>query len=201
MSSFGTCKLCGEKISYSPDHIHNYGMHLIEKHPELDFAHFALMYEPTSKKNGNCSCGCGCDADDCIRRGKGGKHRARHYRTTSKIILFHLLCILINVFLVQSWKCSQNPLLCPRCGKKNAPLIKRQRHKLTGSTGLACMLLGCWPFCFLPFIISGSDLFYLYCKECGFYIGMYDRRVSAIDKGPPCRMPAADGDPQICGCH
>ncbi|XP_017776193.1 PREDICTED: uncharacterized protein LOC108562391 [Nicrophorus vespilloides] len=175
MGTYGECTICGDKINYAPDNVANLGLHLIDKHPDIELAHFSLLCESPPKAGCQCGCGCACNPSGC---GAGRGRKQPSIKTT-----------------VESWKRAQNPLRCVKCGKTAIPLIRRQRHKLARSQFGAFILLGCWPICFLPFILGGSDLMYLYCKECGNYLGMYDRRVAQKDD-PLCRQ---NGHP--CSCN
>ncbi|KAB0796001.1 hypothetical protein PPYR_10062 [Photinus pyralis] len=77
---------------------------------------------------------------------------------------------------VETWKPGIAVLTCPSCGKTGHPIVRKQQNKITHSSLGAICLLGCWPLCFLPFMLGGSNTMNIHCKFCGQYLGTFDRK-------------------------
>ncbi|GJQ70751.1 hypothetical protein Trydic_g683 [Trypoxylus dichotomus] len=171
-SAIGKCKICGEQLSYEPDDITAFGKHLIEKHNE-QITHFQFTGNGAPEV---CECGCTCGCN-C----KTKKISKKAYKTT-----------------VETWRQGVIPQECPNCGMTGHPLIRKQRNKVSrNSFGTLC-LVGCWPLCFLPFLLSGSDTMYLFCQECGYFLGTYDRKTGRIHHS--CPIDSTEYGAKICKC-
>ncbi|XP_072765924.1 uncharacterized protein [Anoplolepis gracilipes] len=89
-----------------------------------------------------------------------------------------------NVFSteVETWKYHDKSVRCPACGVKEAPIILKQQ-KFTSSRLAAFCLLGCWPFCFIPLLMSRDKSVRTLCPRCGHD---YDVRVDKMVCSPKC---------------
>ncbi|KAK4877624.1 hypothetical protein RN001_010130 [Aquatica leii] len=71
------------------------------------------------------------------------------------------------------------------------PSQKYRMYKTTAHSSLgAICLLGCWPLCFLPFMLGGSNIMNIHCKGCGQYLGTFDRKSG--------RMQSCDDSVRVC---
>ncbi|XP_022907863.1 uncharacterized protein [Onthophagus taurus] len=179
-SAVGKCQICGEQLCYKPDDVNAFGRHLLEKHHEEPITHFSFGGIPQTENKNVCECkcehcSCSCNTD---KRKRGHK---KAYKTT-----------------VESWKQGAVAQECPNCGKVGLPLIRKQRNKVSrNSFGTLC-LVGCWPLCFLPFLLGGSDVMYLFCQECGYFLGTYNRKDGRICQS--CPIDSNEYGAKICKC-
>ncbi|KAF5301712.1 hypothetical protein FQA39_LY10643 [Lamprigera yunnana] len=81
---------------------------------------------------------------------------------------------------VETWKPGIAVIQCSSCGRSARPIVRKQQNKVAESALGAACLLGCWPLCFLPFILSGSHIMNIHCKFCGQYLGTFDRKTGEM---------------------
>ncbi|CAG9836612.1 unnamed protein product [Diabrotica balteata] len=81
---------------------------------------------------------------------------------------------------VETWKPAQLELACPQCRKKGQPSMRRHKNKFTNTSLGAFCMLSCWPACFLPFIVQKKSIVELYCKNCGTFLGEYNRATGTL---------------------
>uniref|UniRef100_A0A1B6KZS5 LITAF domain-containing protein n=1 Tax=Graphocephala atropunctata TaxID=36148 RepID=A0A1B6KZS5_9HEMI len=81
---------------------------------------------------------------------------------------------------VESWKPGSTKVVCPCCGCEAQPVIRRQRNQLANSSLGACLMLGCWPLSFLPFLLCESTVVNLYCAQCNNFLGAYNRKLGCV---------------------
>ncbi|EFN73659.1 hypothetical protein EAG_08456 [Camponotus floridanus] len=89
-----------------------------------------------------------------------------------------------NVFSteVETWKYHDKSVRCPACGEKETPIIFKQQ-KFTSSRLAAFCLLGCWPFCFIPLLMSRGKSVRTLCPRCGYDYGV---RADEMVCSPKC---------------
>ncbi|XP_054276309.1 uncharacterized protein LOC128995347 [Macrosteles quadrilineatus] len=95
------------------------------------------------------------------------KQKRKEYRTKYKCT-------------VESWRPGCTKVVCPCCGCEAQPVIRRQRNQLASSSLGACLMLGCWPLSFLPFMLCESTVVNLYCAQCNNFLGAYNRKEGCI---------------------
>ncbi|KAF5278104.1 hypothetical protein FQR65_LT03620 [Abscondita terminalis] len=99
---------------------------------------------------------------------------------------------------VETWKPGISVLSCPACGKTGRPIVRKQQNKIAHSSVGAICLLGCWPLCFLPFMLGGSNVMNIHCKFCGQYLGTFDRKTGRMQSFDDS---LAVGSPTSCTCN
>ncbi|XP_073976014.1 uncharacterized protein isoform X3 [Rhodnius prolixus] len=82
-------------------------------------------------------------------------------------------------------------IYCPSCECESEPVIRKQKNPLTNSAIGTFFMLGCWPFCFLPFFVWGTRVVSLYCPKCSQLLGTFDRKLNIMIKRPSAENPAA----------
>ncbi|XP_070171106.1 uncharacterized protein [Polyergus mexicanus] len=85
---------------------------------------------------------------------------------------------------VETWKYHDKSICCPVCGVKEVPIILKQQ-KFTTSRLAAFCLLGCWPFCFIPLLMSRDKSVRTLCPRCGHDYGA-DIRADKLVCSPKC---------------
>ncbi|KAF6200691.1 hypothetical protein GE061_005135 [Apolygus lucorum] len=86
-----------------------------------------------------------------------------------------------------SGKISPGKLFCPACKKLEVPVIRRKK-KFAGNEGIpVCYMLGCWPLCFLPYFMQSNRMFDVYCRNCSFFIGRYDKKLNIMMSRPAAK--------------
>ncbi|KAM0734907.1 hypothetical protein ACS0PU_011020 [Formica fusca] len=83
---------------------------------------------------------------------------------------------------VETWKYHDKSICCPVCGVKEVPIILKQQ-KFTTSRLAAFCLLGCWPFCFIPLLMSRDKSVRTLCPHCGHDYGV---RADKLVCSPKC---------------
>lgn len=182
------CQTCGSTIYYGPQETSVLADHFYYEHPDKDVGHFTIINVQVDDRRpsrsgsrtmsqteignvrvkskgelvGNISCMKECDPCVCQADYEFDCHN--HYKTT-----------------VESWSSGPNDVKCPQCNNVGPPLIRRQRNKIAKSSLGAMCLLGCWPLCFLPFMLGGSNVLNLYCKNCGAFLASYDRHLGKLN--------------------
>ncbi|KAH1002346.1 uncharacterized protein LOC109535911 [Dendroctonus ponderosae] len=166
------CQICGEKLAFNPECPCTLGEHLIRKHPNVEMTHFSTedlcCCSSSSKKLPPCPrtglpCSCETFAKPKIQ-------------LTPK-------CVFKTT--VETWKPGPLRVMCPQCANLDRPCIRRQRNRVAYSPLGALCLLVCWPVCFLPFLMPQSSQIQLFCKQCGAFLGEYDRKSGRM-QCPPC---------------
>ncbi|XP_067215604.1 uncharacterized protein [Linepithema humile] len=66
----------------------------------------------------------------------------------------------------ETWKYYDKLVRCPACNVKDVPIILKQQN-FTSSRLAAFCLLGCWPFCFIPLLMSRDKKMRMQCPHCG----------------------------------
>ncbi|KAL1516819.1 hypothetical protein ABEB36_000671 [Hypothenemus hampei] len=178
------CQICGKELPFNPKCPCTLGGHMLRKHPQVIMTHF-------SKENLLCCCSSTRSSENkfkhpCPKTGLpcrcainepppsiNKKIRPRCKFETS----------------VETWKPGPLRVICPHCFNIDRPCIRIQRNRVAYSPLGALCLLVCWPICFMPFMMSQTQIS-LFCKKCGAFLGEYDQK-SGHMKCPPC---AAQGD-------
>ncbi|XP_063911443.1 uncharacterized protein LOC135128464 [Zophobas morio] len=174
MECTATCRICGVKISCKDGNLFSLGEHLLSNHPEIDINHYIMENceglgdsrtgTKGQKKNLNkCSLASSLLKKSSTfiksrRRALGGDKK-NLYKTT-----------------IESWRPGVNQLTCPKCGNAEQPYIRKQRNKVAYNSLGAFFLLGCWPLCFLPMLMSGGSNTIICCRKCGYCFGTYDKK-------------------------
>lgn len=74
---------------------------------------------------------------------------------------------------IENWSPGKDHIYCPKCDKSTKPLTKSRAARFTKNECSACCLVSCWPFWFIPWLISGKNVEYLYCANCKTFLGIY----------------------------
>ncbi|XP_050445902.1 uncharacterized protein LOC126848764 isoform X2 [Cataglyphis hispanica] len=82
---------------------------------------------------------------------------------------------------VETWKYHEKSVRCPDCGVKEVPIIVKQQ-KFTTSRLAAFCLLGCWPFCFIPLLMSRDKNVRTLCPRCGYDYGVRNNKLVCSPK-------------------
>nr|XP_050853879.1 uncharacterized protein LOC127065493 isoform X2 [Vespula vulgaris] len=82
---------------------------------------------------------------------------------------------------VDTWKSHDEKKICPQCRKELVPALHTRRHNLTTSHMAATCLLGCWPLCFVPLMLSRERQVRLVCPFCGHNYGNYAQAENKSD--------------------
>ncbi|CAG9769903.1 unnamed protein product [Ceutorhynchus assimilis] len=172
MDAYLICQICGEKLSFNPECPCTLGEHLIRKHPRVEMTHFSndnfcVCSSNSSKQKLKKKCPKSDLPCDCTYFEKP-RRKTCIFKTS-----------------VETWKPGPLRVSCPHCGALARPCIRRQRNRVAYSPLGAFCLLVCWPVCFLPFLMPESSQIQLFCKECGAFLGEYDRKSGRM-KCPPC---------------
>lgn len=81
---------------------------------------------------------------------------------------------------IEKWRPGVGVIFCPKCCKKNTPLVKSHTEKISTSTFGAACILTCWPFCFFPCLFPSPTKEYLHCPICDNFLGVYDKDKSCV---------------------
>ncbi|XP_054738755.1 uncharacterized protein LOC129244885 isoform X1 [Anastrepha obliqua] len=81
---------------------------------------------------------------------------------------------------IEKWRPANGTLFCPNCGANRRPLIRTQTERSSSNSCCAVCILGCWPFCFLPFLVPSDNKEYLHCSNCKAFLGLYDRANNCV---------------------
>ncbi|XP_035731017.1 uncharacterized protein LOC118445520 isoform X1 [Vespa mandarinia] len=82
---------------------------------------------------------------------------------------------------VETWKYHDKSLLCPVCNEDALPIVFTKRHMFSSSRLGATCLLGCWPLCFVPLMLSRERQVRLVCPLCGHNYGNYAQAENKSD--------------------
>ncbi|KAF7397724.1 hypothetical protein HZH68_008946 [Vespula germanica] len=82
---------------------------------------------------------------------------------------------------VETWKYHDKSLLCPVCNEDALPIVFTKRHMFSSSRLGATCLLGCWPLCFVPLMLSRERQVRLVCPFCGHNYGNYAQAENKSD--------------------
>ncbi|XP_032679638.1 uncharacterized protein LOC116848035 isoform X1 [Odontomachus brunneus] len=67
----------------------------------------------------------------------------------------------------ETWRYHGKSTRCPACGVKDVPIILTKQQKFTSSRLVAFCLLGCWPLCIIPLMMSRDKNVHTLCPHCG----------------------------------
>ncbi|XP_017474758.1 PREDICTED: uncharacterized protein LOC108365273 [Rhagoletis zephyria] len=81
---------------------------------------------------------------------------------------------------IEKWRPATGTIYCPKCGANRRPLIRTQTERSSNNSCCAVCILGCWPFCFLPFLLPNDNKEYLHCSNCKTFLGLYDRANNCV---------------------
>ncbi|XP_012160271.1 uncharacterized protein LOC101448421 isoform X1 [Ceratitis capitata] len=81
---------------------------------------------------------------------------------------------------IEKWRPANGTIYCPKCGVNRRPLIRTQAERSSNNSCCAACILGCWPFCFLPFLLPNDNKEYLHCSNCKAFLGLYDRTNNCV---------------------
>ncbi|XP_014101264.3 uncharacterized protein [Bactrocera oleae] len=81
---------------------------------------------------------------------------------------------------IEKWRPANGTIYCPKCGVNRRPLIRTQTERSSNNSCCAACILGCWPFCFLPFLLPNDNKEYLHCSNCKTFLGLYDRSNNCV---------------------
>ncbi|XP_011178880.1 uncharacterized protein LOC105209912 isoform X2 [Zeugodacus cucurbitae] len=81
---------------------------------------------------------------------------------------------------IEKWRPANGTIYCPKCGANRRPLIRTQTERSSNNSCCAACILGCWPFCFLPFLLPNDNREYLHCSNCKTFLGLYDRANNCV---------------------
>ncbi|CAG9836613.1 unnamed protein product [Diabrotica balteata] len=164
------CQLCGEKLQVTSNCLCTLGEHLLAKHPDVELTFFTSLENLLSWKLdlGEKARECNRKVISCrklsaVKITKSSRSGSGGYKTT-----------------VETWKPAQLELACPQCRKKGQPSMRRHKNKFTNTSLGAFCMLSCWPACFLPFIVQKKSIVELYCKNCGTFLGEYNRATGTL---------------------
>jgi len=158
------CLACGEILLYDREYTIPLIEHLRQNHPTIQVARLPFHSESTSDltlQEGESVSFAKDEADDDIPIPKDLEFsRLEH---TKKYI-----------YSVETWHPGTGKIVCHECGSEAYPTVRRHKTKMTSTPMGACLTLGCWPFCFLPFG-DGQSTMNLYCTKCSHFLGAYDK--------------------------
>ncbi|KAJ9587389.1 hypothetical protein L9F63_019090 [Diploptera punctata] len=106
---------------------------------------------------------------------------------------------------VESWKPGNNKIVCPNCGYKVQPVVKKMNNKVYRSPLGALCTVGCWP-CLLPFAYFGNHIVNIYCSQCNQFLGTYDRKRNVLVEKNTTEIKSTSNvqsgvsEPVFCAC-
>lgn len=81
---------------------------------------------------------------------------------------------------LEKWMPGTGHIYCPKCGVSKKPLIDHRAERFINNECGTCCLLSCWPFCFIPWVIPGKNVEYLYCANCKNSLGIYNPTTNCV---------------------
>ncbi|XP_068146627.1 uncharacterized protein [Drosophila tropicalis] len=99
---------------------------------------------------------------------------------------------------IERWTPTDGAIFCPCCGCCRCPVIKTKTEFYKSTGCCAACLISCWPFCFLPCLISPENREYLHCPSCKTFLGLYDRENNCIK--PNRDFVACPSPTKTCSC-
>ncbi|XP_046391237.1 uncharacterized protein LOC124159458 isoform X2 [Ischnura elegans] len=167
------CTLCGEILSCSSENTSPLVDHLRKNHPNVQVARFPeLKPGEESEEQNKLKTMKNEDKDTCSQTGQpnaddlaSGDHQKDGASQKKYKKLYETT--------VEVWQCSQGSVICQNCGQFQKPVQKVSKKSLSESSAAAVCFLGCWPLCFLPYMMFGGNsenATNTYCSKCGHLI-------------------------------
>ncbi|KAG8223635.1 hypothetical protein J437_LFUL016587 [Ladona fulva] len=146
------CSLCCKVISFNEEDKGRLVKHLQKKHPDVQMAWFLSFEEEEIEDRSKVYSKSNDKKVPTKKKGVKDKYEAT----------------------VELWKSASTASVCENCGAYTTPIIKHKKNTVTDSKTAALFLLGCWPFCYLPYMMGkdSSNDTYSCCSKCNYVFPM-----------------------------